>query len=194
MPSGFYKHKSNQGFKKGHPFGKRFVDGCPSWNKGKKGLQPWQDISGLTKKGEVSAMKGRHHTKKTKEKMRKAREDKFGEKASNWQGGITPENAKIRQSIEGKLWIQSVFARDGYICQITGQKGGKLVAHHIKNFSQYPELRLAIDNGITLFLDAHNEFHKIYGKRNNTLEQLKDFKELLTKALTDVSDEIERKL
>lgn len=93
----------------------------------------------------------------------------------NWKGGITPLNYKIRSSVESKLWIQSVFARDGYVCQKTGIKGGKLVAHHILNFSKYPELRFAIDNGITLSVKSHKEFHKIYGTRNNTQEQIDEF-------------------
>jgi len=74
-----------------------------------------------------------------------------------------------------KLWKDSVFARDGYTDQKTGIKGGKLVAHHIQNFAQYPELRLAIDNGITLSIKSHREFHKIYGRKNNTKEQLEEF-------------------
>ncbi len=93
----------------------------------------------------------------------------------NWKGGITPLHNKIRGSIEYKLWNNAVFARDGYICQKTGKKGGNLVAHHIQNFSAFPELRFAIDNGITLSREAHIEFHKIYGKKNNSREQLEEF-------------------
>jgi len=36
-------------------------------------------------------------------------------------------------------------------------------------------LRFAIDNGITLSEQSHKEFHKIYGKENNTKKQLKEF-------------------
>lgn len=93
----------------------------------------------------------------------------------NWKGGVTPVHNRIRRSIESKLWIQAVFARDGYVCQKTGLKGGRLTAHHILNFSQYPELRFAIDNGITLSVEAHEKFHKIYGKKNNTRLQLEEF-------------------
>ena len=35
--------------------------------------------------------------------------------------------------------------------------------------------RFAIDNGITLLEEVHKEFHKIYDKKNNTREQLKEF-------------------
>ena len=98
-----------------------------------------------------------------------------GEQSCHWKGGITPEFNKIRSSIEYKSWVQAVFARDGYTCQKTGVKGGRLVAHHIKNFSKYKELRIDIDNGITLSVESHEEFHKIYGKKNNNFEQLIEY-------------------
>lgn len=98
-----------------------------------------------------------------------------GKNGSNWKGGITPENQKLRSSIEYHLWRESVFARDNWTDQKTGIKGGKLHPHHILNFSQYPELRFAIDNGITLSKESHKEFHKRYGNRNNTKEQIIEF-------------------
>jgi len=98
-----------------------------------------------------------------------------GENHHNWKGGISKESDKIRHSTEGNLWRWSVFGRDNFACRKRGIKGGKLVAHHIQNFAQYPELRFAIDNGITLSKKAHGDFHKIYGKKNNTKEQLEEF-------------------
>jgi len=86
-----------------------------------------------------------------------------------------PESVRIRKSSEYKLWRKSVFERDNFTCQKYGVSGGLLRAHHINNFADFPEIRLAIDNGITLSKIAHDEFHKIYGKHNNTLEQLKEF-------------------
>ena len=100
-----------------------------------------------------------------------------GEKASNWQGGLTPINMRIRAGIEFRLWREAVFARDNWTCQKYGVRGGKLHPHHIQNFAQFPELRFAIDNGITLSDKAHKEFHKKYGRRNNTKEQLNEFLE-----------------
>ena len=98
-----------------------------------------------------------------------------GESHPNWKGGVSPENKKIRMSLDLKLWRDSVFTRDGYTCQKYGIKGVKFNAHHIQNFAKYPELRFAIDNGITLSDKAHKEFHKKYGRSNNTRGQLQEF-------------------
>ena len=98
-----------------------------------------------------------------------------GDKNCNWKGGVTSENEHIRKSIEYKLWQDSVFARDNFTDQKTGIRGGDLHAHHIQNFSSHPELRFAIDNGITLSVKSHRAFHKKYGFKNNTMEQLTEF-------------------
>ena len=98
----------------------------------------------------------------------------------NWKGGVTPKNKKIRQSIEYSLWRESVFMRDNWICQKCGIRNGNgktiyLHPHHVKNFAQYPELRFAIDNGITFCKKCHDKFHKEYGRKDNTREQLEEF-------------------
>jgi len=127
--------------------------------------------------------KGKHYSPKTEfkkgQKMSDATKKKMSERMKGnkyaWKNGNSPENKIIRQSIEYRLWREAVFARDNWTCQKTGIKGGKLHPHHIQNFAQYPELRFAIDNGITLSEKAHKEFHKKYGIKNNTKEQIKEF-------------------
>ena len=132
---------------------------------------------------------GRRFLKVHREKLRKAKEGKIlsekhrkkiskshkGNKSHFWKGGITLKNKIIRESIEFSLWREVVFARDNWTCQKYGTKGGKLHPHHIQNFADYPELRFAIDNGITFSKKAHQEFHKRYGKKNNTKGQLEEF-------------------
>jgi len=141
-------------------------------HKGKKLSKEHKEKISLGMMGKNIWMKGR----KVSDKVRLSSKKRFtGKNNPRWRGGITPENLRIRNSIETRLWREAVFARDNWTCQKYGVKGGRLVAHHIQNFSQFPDLRLAIDNGITLSDKAHREFHKKYGYKNNTREQLDEF-------------------
>jgi len=83
-----------------------------------------------------------------------------GNKAPNWQGGKSRESERLRKSIEFKLWREAVFARDNWTCQDCGVRGANLHPHHIKAFSQFPELRFAIDNGVTLCAICHRARHR----------------------------------
>src|SRR3990167_545526 len=96
-----------------------------------------------------------HHTKDAIEKIKKARKRQIGPNSPAWKGGITPANTKVRNSIQYRLWRESVFARDNWTCQECSQRGGELEAHHIKSFREYPELRFTIDNGITFCIACH---------------------------------------
>ena len=69
-------------------------------------------------------------------------------------------NYDYRHSLEYTDWRGKVFERDGYKCQVCGQVGGTLNAHHIKAFKDYPKLRFDVDNGITLCERCHRELHK----------------------------------
>lgn len=88
-----------------------------------------------------------------------------GEKHWNWQGGKSKEGKRVKQSIEYSLWRTSVLTRDNWTCQECLTRGGKLEVHHIKSFSEYPELRTAIDNGVTLCKKCHRKTDN-YGARN----------------------------
>lgn len=68
--------------------------------------------------------------------------------------------ARDRNAPEYKEWREQVFTRDDFKCQRCGQKGGKLNAHHIKQYALYPDLRFDPDNGITLCEVCHKEVHK----------------------------------
>ena len=164
-----------------------FLKGHLPWNTGKGGLYKMPAISKAMKGKKVphtpewnrrigEAKKGKKRLPFSDEWKRKIGKAQKGEKHWNWQGGITPVNLKIRNSIEGKLWQDSVLSKDNFACQKCGEKRIRnLTAHHFQNFSQYIELRTSIGNGITLCRKCHQEFHKIYGRKNNTKEQLDDF-------------------
>jgi len=105
-----------------------------------------------------------------------------GSNHPNWQGGITPLRALIRNLIEYKNWRKEVFKRDDYTCQECDKTKCYVEAHHIKEFhiilaeflKEYDQfspmedketlVRLAIkykpfwniDNGQTLCKDCHN--------------------------------------
>lgn len=90
------------------------------------------------------------------ETRKKMSESRKGGKNSNWKGGVTEENVRVRHSLEYRLWREAVFSRDKYTCLWCGDnKGGNLNADHIKPFAYYPELRFAIDNGRTLCEKCH---------------------------------------
>jgi len=75
--------------------------------------------------------------------------------------GITTINERIRKSSDYFNWRKDIFIRDDFVCQICGDKGGRLRAHHIKKFSLYPDLRLEPTNGITICerCDVNFVFH-----------------------------------
>lgn len=102
-------------------------------------------------------IKGWKHKKETIIKMKnKAIFNKNWSKENNpfWKGGVSPINRIIRSSKEYKLWRNAVLERDNYTC-IWCKSNQNLQADHIKRFSDFPELRFAIDNGRTLCLNCH---------------------------------------
>lgn len=99
-----------------------------------------------------------------------------GENSPRWNHNKTQEEREDDRSYsEYKEWIVSVYEKDNYTCQCCGQHGGKLNAHHKDGYNWCIERRIDIDNGVTLCEDCHKEFHRIYGKGNNTEQQFIEF-------------------
>lgn len=177
--------------RKGKAMGNKNRLGHPSWNKGKKHSEETKRKQKEAKlrnpvrywKGKKRDLEtkekirkkniGRKLSEKTKEKMSLSRKGhlpyfvKYGKDNPAWKGdkAISPINKRIRFSNEYKLWRKSVFERDNYTCIFCGKRGGIIHADHIKPFSQYPELRFAIDNGRTLCIDCHRKTDTYGNKR-----------------------------
>jgi len=127
----------------------QFKKGQVPWNKGKKGLQ-------------VSKWNGQTvpHLKKF--------QFKCGENHPRWKGGLCRDKHSIT-SPEYKKWRNAVFKRDNFTCQICfgedekvlNKKKNPLEAHHIKFWSEYPDLRYDVDNGITMCDECHFGFHTL---------------------------------
>ena len=80
-----------------------------------------------------------------------------GERHGMWKGGITPLMHLLRSTPEYKAWRLAVYKRDHWTCQDCGKHCDEkqIVAHHLKSFKDYPELRYEISNGITFCRKCH---------------------------------------
>jgi hypothetical protein len=78
-----------------------------------------------------------------------------------WRNIIGFENLGIvadRNSKEVLKWKKFVFQRDTYKCIDCGSDKG-LHAHHLIHWSDSPELRTCVDNGVTLCSECHKKRH-----------------------------------
>ena len=106
--------------------------------------------------------------------IKKAHNATRGENHPSWKGGISMENDKLRRSRIFKEWREKVYKRDNFMCRDCNLKKRDLHPHHIKSFSEFPDYRFDVDNGITLCADCHRMRHredaKVWGswaKRGN---------------------------
>ena len=121
---------------------------CLGNNKGKKPSR-WQ----------IEYLRFLHLGTKASEETRKKRSLSMlarREKHWNWKGGVWNKNNQVRKSLEMKVWREAVFKRDDWTCQECKRRGVYLEAHHVKKFSEYPELRFELNNGMTLCRDCHD--------------------------------------
>jgi hypothetical protein len=86
------------------------------------------------------------------------------------------ESPRIRRK-EYYEWRKAVLEKYDYTCQKTKIKGGKLNVHHIEPWNINESLRYDINNGVVLLEKWHLDFHKKYGFKNCTKEQLKEYLE-----------------
>jgi len=112
----------------------------------------------LTQKGRMSPLKGTKHPQFS------------GENHPNWLKDRTKlkkfdDTNKDRRSSAYANWRREVWKRDNFKCRIDNKDcNGQLQAHHILGYTDYPELRYEINNGITLCL-AHHPLKRAEEKR-----------------------------
>lgn len=130
--------------------------------KGRKGKKH----SEATKKKCSEANKGNTYrlgykcSKETRQNMSRAVK---GENCPFWKGGISSEERRFRRSLDYRLWKEAVLIRDNYTCQECDSKND-VCAHHIKEFKNYPELRLDVDNGQVMCMSCHATLHNAQRK------------------------------
>jgi 5-methylcytosine-specific restriction endonuclease McrA len=179
MPTGIYKRSQEQinkllstGFKPGNIPKHQFLKG----NRLRRGVLMTSEQRQIMS----DAHKGNKHSEETKRKIAEKqrgvpRPQTSGERNPNWHGGVAGPNAIVRITKPYQIWRWGVLAKSCWSCDGCGATGVKFNAHHIVSFSRNKRLRLSINNGSCLCIPCHNEFHKTYGKQNNTREQFAEF-------------------
>lgn len=106
------------------------------------------------------------------------REAHSGENSPVYNHNLTQEERENSRKIEGyDAWAKQVKADANYTCDCCGKRGGKLNSHHLDGYHWCEERRIDITNGVCLCKECHDEFHKKYGKGNNTEAQYIEFKQ-----------------
>ena len=76
----------------------------------------------------------------------------------NWDGGHSPERQSKYARSAWKILAKSILKRDNYRCNKC-DSGNKLIVHHIKKWSRYPELRFTPSNLLTVCEVCHRKIH-----------------------------------
>lgn len=130
-----------------------FKKGNIPWNKNLKGihLSPKSEF----KRGMIAPMKGRKFSEGHKRKLSKIKLARYKdiENHPRWIKDRTQVKQywTERNNPEYKQWRKNCKERDNYKCRIGDSSCfGKIIVHHILGWTQFPELRYKINNGITL--------------------------------------------
>ena len=85
-------------------------------------------------------------------------------------------------------WADDVRRRDHYTCAICGRKGVAVNSHHLNAWASHPDERYDVNNGVTLCVFHHEDFHEKYGKGKNTKEQFEEYR-AIAEVLLKVANE-----
>jgi biotin operon repressor len=113
---------------------------------------------------------GRIFSEEHRRKLGLSMRGKVGPLNRNWKGGRTPENIRLRGSIEYREWKSAALALRGYKCQECGLPdrttcgccGTQVVlhVHHVKSFAKFPESRFDPENSEVLCPKCHRLRHR----------------------------------
>ena len=78
---------------------------------------------------------------------------------------ICTENRRARYKKVQEDWRKDIFSRDNYTCQICGEKGGYIQAHHISTF-QYDKMNRTITRTNLCIIKKVEKVLKISGGRS----------------------------
>ena len=112
--------------------------------------------------------RGLVRSEETREKIRQSNLSRrmVGENHPNWivdRGKLVKRQE--RNDVSYKTWRRQVWLRDNFKCKIANPDcAGRIEAHHILGWANYPELRYEVNNGITL-CHAHHPFKRAEEKR-----------------------------
>ena len=93
------------------------------------------------------------HCKAISEALKGKSNGRFGEKHPFWikDRSLLKDDHRNRGGQLHREWSNDVKKRDNFKCRINNQDcEGRIEAHHILGWTEYPELRYEINNGITL--------------------------------------------
>lgn len=117
-----------------------------------------------SRKKMAKARTGKALSKKTRQKLSKIH---TGEKHWNWKKdrSLLKVSEKKHLDVQYREWMMNVKSRDNWTCRIDNENcSGRLEAHHILDWVNYPELRYSLTNGVTL-CQAHHPRGRAKEKR-----------------------------
>lgn len=126
---------------------------------------------GIKSRSRSERLRGRKFTYNHRKRLSEAKKGTLtGEDNPNWKGGVTKERWMARHTNDAANWKAEVLRRAGDKCAKCGRVKGErckcckmaipFYIHHIKSFSEHPELRYDPDNGEVLCHYCHVEEHK----------------------------------
>ncbi len=190
MPSGVYLRTEKHSFNKGkkHPNRKPYFKGITQIEKTcsfcqkvffTDCLQPKKKFCSLScnskSRPEMNLV---NLEKRDKEKQREAVASRVGEKHPRWIKDRSQLNdeRKDRGGSLSRDWGRTVKNRDKWKCKMSNDNCcGRMEAHHILSWKDFPELRYEINNGITLCHLHHPR------KREDEIKFIPIFQDILKK-------------